>query len=93
MEICEISNKFNLSYYDTFNVWYYSSEMEKRGFNDKHLLVLGYTALSKDKYNKYRIECMQCIKTFKKIGNLPIKKFDVVTYGRKWANIFNQSKT
>ena len=37
------------------------------------------TALSKD---KYRIEYTQSIKTF-----------NLVTYGRKWANIFNQSKT
>jgi hypothetical protein len=35
--------------------------MEKRGFNNKHLFVLGYTALSKD---KYRIEYTQSIKTF-----------------------------
>ena len=93
MEIFQISNSFNLSYYDIFNIWYYSPEIEKQGYNDKHLLILGYMALSKDKYNKYIVECMQCIKTFKKIGDLPIKKFDIVTCARQWAKFLNQTKT
>jgi hypothetical protein len=89
MEIFYTGNKFGISYYDMFNIWYYKLEMEKKGYKDINLLVLGYVAITKNKYHNWGVECMQAIRTFKKIGNLPIKKFDIVTCGRNWAKILN----
>ena len=90
MELVNIANDFDLTYLDIFTIFQNISNMKKLGYTDKKLISLGYKSLSIKK-DKYVVECMATMKTFKYIElfNLKFTKYDIVKCARKFAKLLN----